>query len=240
MLVLKLRKDVLITVLIFLFATVATTEGQSQKDPHRPACINSQCRAVRAFVKARYCGESPYGNGPDNGCDIRLPKHRLLETSVIASFDCEWSDSSAKRICRQTGTLSPETRTVLIKEMRQVGLPELADKEVFFTVLESKSTGWSLMEAYYGHIEGENLTTCQVIVARKQDGQVHLLRKVPFQKTDADGKTVTTWSALDIADVNRQQEFILEGDAYEDHWFEAFEMQDGAFKTIFSGFGYYL
>jgi hypothetical protein len=124
--------------------------------------------------------------------------------------------------------------------MRQAGLPVRADKEVFFTVLESKSTGWSLMEAYYGQVEGENLTTCQVITASKQDGQVHLLRKVPFQKTDADGKTVTTWTALDIAEVNGQQEFILEGDAYENHWLEVVGMQDGAFKTIFSGLGYYL
>jgi hypothetical protein len=214
--------------------------GQSIKDPHRPACTNSQCRAVRAFIKARYCGESPYGNGPDNGCDIRLPKHPLPGTISIASFDCEWSYSAGKRICRQTGNISPETRTALIKEMRQAGLPESADKEVFFTVLESKSTGWSLMEAYYGHVEGETLTTCQIIVARKQDGQVYLLRKVPFQKTDDDSKTVTTWSALDIADVNGQLEFILEGDAYENHWLEAIEMQDGAFKTIFSGLGYYL
>src|ERR1035441_6219896 len=109
MLVLKLRKDVLITVLIFLFATVATTEGQSQKDPHRPVCIDSQCRAVRTFVRTRYCRESPYGNGPDNGCDIRLPKHPLPETSVIASYDCKWSDSAEKAICRQTGNLPPDT-----------------------------------------------------------------------------------------------------------------------------------
>jgi hypothetical protein len=226
--------------LMLLSIPTEKMDGQSIKDPHRPACTDSQCRAVRAFVKARYCGESPYGNGPDNGCNIRLPKHPLPETSSIASFDCEWNDSAEKTICLQTGNLSPESRSVLIKEMRQAGLPERADKEVFFTVLESKSTGWSLMEAYYGHIEDENLTTCQVIVARKQRGPVHLLRKVPFHKTDADGKTVTTWSALDIAEVNGQVDFILEGDAYENHWLEAVEMQDGVFKTIFSGLGYYL
>ncbi len=238
--VLRPMTVVFAVVLIFLSISSEKMLGQSKKDPHRPACMDSQCRAVRAFVKTRYCGESPYGNGPDNGCDIRLPKHPLPETSSIASFDCQWSDSAGKTICRQIGNLSLEARTALIKEMRQAGLPERADKEVFFIVLESKSTGWSLMEAYYGHIEGDNLTTCQVIVARKQDGQVRLLRKVPFQKTDADTKTVTTWSALDIADVNGQLEFILEGDAYENHWLEAVGIQDGAFKTIFSGLGYYL
>jgi hypothetical protein len=40
--------------------------------------------------------------------------------------------------------------------------------------------------------------------------------------------------------VNGQLEFILEGDAYENHWLEADGMKDGALKTIFSGLGYYL
>jgi hypothetical protein len=235
------KKTVVIAaLLIFLSISSAKMHGQSIKDPHRPACADSQCRAIRAFVKGRYCGESPYGNGPDNGCDIRLPKHRLPGTSVTASFDCDWSDSAGKTICQQTGNLSPETRTALIKEMRQAGLPERSDKEVFFNILDSKSTGWSLMEAYYGHVEGDNLTTCQVIVARKQGGPVHLLRKVPFQKSDSDGKTITTWSALEIANVNGQSEFILEGDAYENHWLEVVGMKDGVFKTTFSGLGYYL
>ena len=236
-----IRKTVILAAVLMLLSPASVImHGQSIKDPHRPACTDSQCRAVRAFVKAHYCGESPYGNGPDNGCDIRLPKHPLPGTIVIANFDCEWSDSAKKTICRQAGNLSPETKAVLINEMHQAGLPERADKEVFFTVRDSKSTGWSLMEAYYGHIEGDNLTTCQVIVAMKQDGQIHLLRKVPFQKTGAAVPTVTTWSALDIADVNGQLEFILEGDAYEDHWLEVDGMKDGALKTIFSGLGYYL
>ena len=69
-----------------------------------------------------------------------------------------------------------------------------------------------------------------------------MLRKVPYQKTDADVPQVTTWFPVDIAyvDGDGQAEIVLEGDAYEDHWFEVFDMQDGSFKTIFSGLDYYL
>src|SRR5208337_2012577 len=107
-----IRKTVILSAVLMLLSPASVMmHGQSIKDPHRPACTDSQCRAVRAFVKTRYCGESPYGNGPDNGCDIRLPKNPLPETSVIASFDCEWSDSAEKTICRQTGNLPPDTKT---------------------------------------------------------------------------------------------------------------------------------
>ena len=86
------------------------------------------------------------------------------------------------------------------------------------------------------------MTLCQVIAIIDQNSQVSVLRKVPFQKTDADKNTVTTWSLLDLADVNAdgQVEVILEGDSYEDHWIEVVGMRDGSFRTIFSGLGYYL
>jgi hypothetical protein len=82
----------------------------------------------------------------------------------------------------------------------------------------------------------------QVIAVVGHNSQVSVLRKVPFQESDADKNTVTTWSPLDLADVNAdgQTEVILEGDAYEDHWIEVAAMKDGAFRTIFSGLGYYL
>jgi len=41
-------------------------------------------------------------------------------------------------------------------------------------------------------------------------------------------------------DGDGHMELILEGDAYEDHWFEVVSVKDGSFKTIFSGLGYYL
>src|ERR1035441_5537171 len=116
------KTGILAAVLMLVSPASVMMHGQSIKDPHRPACMDSQCRAVRAFVKAHYCGESPYGNGPDNGCDIRLPKHPLPGTSVIANFDCSWSDSAGKTICR-----SEERRVG--KECRSRWAPEHLKKK---------------------------------------------------------------------------------------------------------------
>jgi hypothetical protein len=98
------------------------------------------------------------------------------------------------------------------------------------------------MAANYDHVSAADLTLCQVIVVTDQSGQPHVLRKVPLRKTNADAPDVTTWSPVDIADVDGDGhvEIILEGDAYEDHWLEVDGMKDGSFKTIFSGLGYYL
>jgi hypothetical protein len=86
------------------------------------------------------------------------------------------------------------------------------------------------------------MTLCQVIAIIDQNSHVSALRKVPFQKTDADTNTVTTWSPLHLADVNAdgQIEIILEGDAYEDHWIEVIAIREELFRTIYSGLGYYL
>ena len=52
---------------------------------------------------------------------------------------------------------------------------------------------------------------------------------------------VDTWSPLDITDVDGGTlEFVLKGDAYEDHWLEVVRMEKNSAKTIFSGLGYYL
>jgi hypothetical protein len=73
-------------------------------------------------------------------------------------------------------------------------------------------------------------------------GRIQTLRKVRFQKTNADKPAVTTWFLMGIADMDdgRELEIILEGDAYEDHWLEVDKMQGGSFRKIFSGLGYYL
>jgi hypothetical protein len=38
--------------------------GRAEADPHRPSCTSASCRMIRSFLKAHYCGESPFGNGP--------------------------------------------------------------------------------------------------------------------------------------------------------------------------------
>jgi hypothetical protein len=126
--------------------------------------------------------------------------------------------------------------------MRRLGLPARAEKDIYFTVWQPSPAKWFLAAADYGHANGSNLTLCQVIVVVDPGGHVQTLRKVPFQKTNADVPTVTTWFPLGIADVNGdgQLEIILEGDAYENHWLEVDKMQGGSFRKIFSGLGYYL
>ena len=217
------------------------SDEQPEKDPHRPPCTSPWCRKVRQFLKDHYCGESPFGNGPDDGCDIRGSKKLVAGTTLTADYVCNWNDADATSKCQQHGQPSPAARDILLREMRRVGLPARAEDEVHFSVLESTS-GWSLMAANYDHTHGPDLTLCQVIVVADPSGQVHVLRKVPLRKTNADAPDVTTWSPVDVADVDSDGslEVILEGDAYEDHWLEVVRIQDGSFRTIFSGLGYYL
>lgn len=212
--------------------------GQPEKDLHRPPCNSAQCRKVKSFVKTHYCG-APEGNGPDDSCEIRQPK-KLLNVTVTANYDCKWVDGV--RNCKQQGEPASELRGILVGELRRLGLPVKAKGQIYFTVWQPIRSDWSLVEAYYDHIEKSDVTLCQVIAIVDRDSHVSVLRKVPFQKTEVDKNTVTTWSPLDLADVNAdgQTEVILEGDAYEDHWIEVVGMKDGSFRTIFSGLGYYL
>jgi hypothetical protein len=228
-----------------LFATIAFNivvlgqeGGQPEKDPNRPPCSSAQCRKAKSFVKSHYCG-APEGNGPDDSCQIRQPKKRL-NVKVTANYDCKWVDGV--RNCRQLEEPSLQLRGILAGELRRLGLPAEAKGRTYFTVWQPTGLDWSLVEAYYDHIEGSDVTICQVIAILDQNYHVSVLRKVPFQKADADKNTVTTWSPLDLADVNADGQIavILEGDAYENHWIEVIGMRDGSFKTIYSGLGYYL
>lgn len=139
------------------------------------------------------------------------------------------------------GSRPQKIRAILVHEMRKLGLPIQAENEIRFTVLKAISSESILAEANYYHSTGQDLTLCRVIAIFDQQSNVHVLRKVPFQKTDADVAAVTSWSVLDLADVDddAQVDVILQGDAYEDHWLEVVSAKDGFWKTIFSGLGYY-
>ncbi len=231
-------KVVLAALLALLLCAGAQTQEDAGKDPHRPSCKSAYCQKVETFLKTHYCGESPFGNGPDNGCEIRKPKTPRSGVKVLSDFDCKWNEGVSK--CEQHAQPSSEIRTVLISEMRKLGLPVEDDRHVYFTVWDSNFVG--LAEAYYNHSEGSDLTICQVVATIDQSSRFHILRKVPFQKTDADKPAVTTWSPVDLADVDGsgQVDVILEADAYEDHWLEVDSVKDGSPRTIFSGLGYYL
>ncbi len=219
----------------------SAAEKEVVKDPNRPVCNSARCGKIKEFLKRHYCGESPFGNGPDDGCDIRIDRKPVTGTRVTADYVCRWNETDTTSKCEQKEKPSPEIREVLLREMRSIGLPPKAEQDVYFTVLDSKS-GWSLMAAKYRLIEGLNLTIAEIILVADQSKQIHVLRKLPLRKTDADVPNVTTWSPVDIADTDGDGsvEIVLEADAYEDHWFEVIDTQDGAFQTIFSGLGYYL
>jgi hypothetical protein len=237
---LKMTRIVLAVLLISLVSAGAQPKQEAEKDPHRPSCTSARCRKIESFLEAHYCGESPFGNGPDDGCEIKRPKTPRASVKVLANFDCKWIEGTSR--CQQHVPPSAEGRAILLREMRKLGLPAKDDRQVYFTVWQPTSSGWTLAEAYYQHSAGTDLTICQIIATIDQSSQVHLLRKVPFRRTDADKPTISTWSPVDLADLDGdgQVEIILEGDAYEDHWLEVDSLKDGSPHTIFSGLGYYL
>jgi hypothetical protein len=235
-----MNRKVVAALLASLLCADAQTMDDAGKDPHRPSCQSAYCRKIESFLKTHYCGESPFGNGPDNGCEIKRPKTPRTDVKVLADFECKWVEGFSK--CKQHAQPSAETRALLISEMRKLGLPVGNDKQVYFTVWNSTSADWSLAEAYYQESAGTDLTICQLIAIVEDGSRVRVLRKVPFQKTDTDKPAVTTWSPVDLADVDGtgQLDVILEADAYEDHWLEVDSVKDGSPHTIFSGLGYYL
>ena len=240
--VLRCKKAAFPAVVMLLCIFTPQSKGQRGNDPHRPACANAPCQKIESFLKANFCGASPFGNGPRNSCDTRAAKQLITGVNVLAAFDCEWNVNNGRPKCRQRSEPSPAIRSALVREMRRLGLPARAEKDIYFTVWQPSSTKWLLAAADYGQANGSDLMLCQVIVVIGPSGRVQPLRKVQFQKTNADKSTVTTWFPIGIADVDGdgQLEIIMEGDAYENHWFEVDQMQGGSFRKIFSGLGYYL
>jgi hypothetical protein len=238
---LRCEKTVLAAVVILLCIVAPPLNGQRRTDPRRPACTGAACQKIESFLRAHFCGASPFGKGPGNGCDTRYAKQLITGVNVIAAFDCQTDVTDGRPKCRQRSEPPPAIRSILVREMRRLGLPAKAEKDLYFTVWQPSSAKWFLAAADYGQANGSQLTLCQVIVVDRGE-HVQVLRKVRFQKTNADVRSVTTWFPLGIADVDGdgQLEIILEGDAHENHWLEVDTLQGGFFKTVFSGLGYYL
>ena len=236
-------KRLLLPALLPVLIAGANLSAQEWKDPHRPPCADARCRRVQSFVKAHYCGESPYGNGPDDGCLIKAPEKPRTGVTVVADFKCEWIERKRKAQCKQSGQPSPVVRDVLTRELRRLGLPAEANGQTYFMVWKSGPSGWTLAAAYYSRLVGRSdIELCQVVVIIDQGSHVVVVRKVPFQKTDVDVPSVTQWSPIDLADADGdgKEDVILEGDDYEDHWLEVVSVQNGVPHTLFSGLGYYL
>jgi hypothetical protein len=102
-------------------------------DPHRPWCTTPECRTIKSFLKQHYCGESPFANGPADGCDIRTQK-RFGSPQIKAEPQCDSDDGGSR--CRQNGEVQPDLRAVAIRQMRRLGLPA-AESDGFVKTLFS-------------------------------------------------------------------------------------------------------
>jgi hypothetical protein len=228
-------------VLLALIAICGSVAAQTERDPHRPACSTAECRKIKTFLKTHYCGDSPYGNGPEDGCNIKVP-HSPLNFEVVADYHCEWNGAQGTKTCKQQGQPSPEIRAILMRELRILGLPSGAKGQTYFTQWNRTPPGSTLATASYSYVEGDNLELCGVALLIDPNSAPVVLRKVKFQKTDADVPEATTWSALDMVDLNNDGkiEVVFAADAYENHWLEVVRVENGTPRTIFSGLGYYL
>jgi hypothetical protein len=233
---------ILYLTLVSLVVADARLGAQADKDAHRPACTDATCRKIKAFLEKHYCGESPAGNGPDDGCDLRDRNKRSADVRVIADYSCEWNATKEAAECAQHGQITSELRTILVRELRQLGVPAKAPGDTYFTIWGSGRAGWLLAQAYYSHRIGSDIEICEVVAVVDQSAHLTVLRKLPLKKTDVDVPNVTDWTPLDIADTrgDGEVEAILVGDAYEDHWLEVISVRNGSATTIFSGLGYYL
>lgn len=216
--------------------------AQTQTDSHRPACTTAACKNIKKYVKAHYCGQSPFGNGPDDGCDILKPRKPQLGVVVIADYKCAWSDTSQSQKCTQYGQPPSRVRNLLVDELRRLGLPSTVNDHVYFLAWKSVRSNWTLAEAYYSRTIGTELELCGVLGIVDAKSHMSVVRSNRLQKTDLDTSALTQWTPLDIVDVtgDGHEDVVLQADAYENQWMEVISMRDGLPKTIFSGLGYYL
>ena len=238
---LKNKRSLIVSSILLLLA-VSHVLASDEADPHRPPCTSASCQKIKSFLKANYCGESPAGNGPDDGCDIRVAVKQNKSVKVSADFDCKWDEKTEKSECIQHREPSSQLRDILVQKMHTLGLPAKDDPKLFFTIREPNGSDWSLAEAKYEEVIGSDLLLCQVIMIVDSSLHGHVVKEVSFQKTDSDVPTITTWSTVDLADADGDGhlDVILEADAYENHWFEVDSIWNGSVHMIFSGLGYYL
>jgi hypothetical protein len=228
--------------LVSLVVANAQSEEPAANDPHRPACVDAHCRKVRSFLKAHYCGAAPFGNGPDDSCEIKKTKNVRTGIDVTADYNCEWSESTQAMHCEQHGQPSQAVSDILTSELHRIGLPAKANVQTYFTVWKAVRSGWSIAVADYSNTVGSVLEVCEVVAVIDERSHATVLRKLPFQRTDVDVPNVTEWTLVDLADVEGtgQEDIVLEGDEYENHWLEVVSLRDETAKTVFSGLGYYL
>ena len=137
---------------------------------------------------------------------------------------------------------APDLRSIVLDELRRIGLPEKADGQLFFVVWELNSSGQLLALGQYSRRIGLDIERCEAIVVIDKNSKLVVLRTLPFTKENVDVPEATSWSPIDLADADGdgQVDIVLGGDSYENHWLEVVSLRGGIPQTIFSGLGYYL
>jgi hypothetical protein len=76
---------------------------------------------------------------------------------------------------------------------------------------------------------------------KRRDG-VTLTELANVTEADIDGKNLEDCTPVQLVDVDGdgQIDFVLVGDGYKNHWYEVFSLEQGTWKMIFSGLGYWL
>src|SRR5262249_62123274 len=85
-------KRIIMAALMSALVAGVQLKAAAENDPHRPACVDAKCRKIMSFLKAHYCGESPYGDGPEGGCQIKSPKGPRPDVDVLTGIRCALSE----------------------------------------------------------------------------------------------------------------------------------------------------
>ncbi len=234
--------------LYILFPTLALAlmsiaDAQSGDDPHHPSCRSVRCKKIASFLRLHVCAPFSSGNFPgpkDDGCEVRPFKKLSPDVEVLADYRVEWANEQP--VWKQLVQPPSGMREILVRELQGIGLPQHYSGKIFFRIWKSRSSGWLLAEAYYFRWATDYSVRSQVIAIIGQDAQVTLLRKLPPMKADIDGKNLEYWTPVQLVDVDGdgQIDVVLLGDEYENHWYEVFSLEQGTWKMIFSGLGYWL
>jgi hypothetical protein len=236
-------RKLIVAALLVISLIPAYANTPSRKDPHRPPCTSQECRAIQQYLKAHYCGRSPWGNGEGESCELRVPKAATRGFKTLASYHCDPEDTSRSYRCAQRGTVPAAVVEAMHGQLTAIGVPAAAQRGIYYSIYQPSSAPWKLVEATYLRYKGDILTECQVLAVLGTDSVPHVLHKASCTKNDVDKPVFTEWSLLDVADVNvdGRVEIILEGNAYEDHWLEVIRLrEDLTPEIIYSGLGYWL
>ena len=225
-------------------ALAACTALCTLQAAQRQVCTSAQCVQIKSVVKMHYCLPPDKDDrfDPADYCRIRYARTPTLGVKELAVVQCGWSDpkrEGGEWVCRQRGEVPRAIRAIVAPRMRELGLPAAEENQITFTVLQWTRTGLLVAAADYSRREGRHLTSCELIVAVDASSHISPLRQSACHVDDADVPRGTSWSLLDIRDVDGdgQPDIVLAANMYENAWLEVVAVRRGVAETIFSGLG---